>query len=344
MRFFHAADLHLGACPDKKRPWSKTRKQEIYESFSRLIDEANKQQTDFLFLSGDVFHKPPTTKELREFDYMLSRLQTTRTVLIAGNHDYITKDCALAHYEFSSDTYLLGTKDVDHIYFEEEKTWVYGFSYWQQEITDSCYQNVKPVSEEGYHILLAHGGDQKHVPIDFYNLKWSGFDYIALGHIHKPEVIAEDLMAYAGSLEPIDHTETGPHGFMYGEISEEKQRVRFVPFALRSYLDCEIHVHDQMSESEIYDLVETEIIRRGPENYFHLLLTGNIHYALSLDFSELEEEYQIISIENQLTEFGDYDEMLKANRENLIGNVMVQLESEPEALSYAMRALLSTGQ
>lgn len=33
MKFFHAADIHLGAEPDKGFPWSKERGREIWDSF-----------------------------------------------------------------------------------------------------------------------------------------------------------------------------------------------------------------------------------------------------------------------------------------------------------------------
>lgn len=46
------------------------------------------------------------------------------------------------------------------------------------------------------------------------------FSYIALGHIHKPAVLLENRMAYPGSPEPLDLTETGPHGYLTGEIDD----------------------------------------------------------------------------------------------------------------------------
>ena len=84
------------------------------------------------------------------------------------------------------------------------------------------------------------GEMETHIPINREMLKWSGFDYIALGHIHKPEIICEDLMAYAGSLEPIERTEIGIHGFIEGEITEEKQIISFVPFSKRKYMETEV--------------------------------------------------------------------------------------------------------
>lgn len=342
MKFIHAADIHLGAEPEKGKPWSKTRRKEIRESFQRLIEVVNGEDADFLLISGDLFHKQPLIQDLRELDYMLGKLVRAKAVIIAGNHDYIGENSPYLSYSFQSNTYVLTNRQMESLYFEEEKTYVYGFSYWCQEITRPCYQGVKPNGQEGIHILLAHGGDAKHVPIDFEELKWSGFDYIALGHIHKPQIIYEDLMAYPGSLEPLDATETGMHGYLLGEITEEKQIVTFVPFASRCYQKAEVVLYDTMSEEEIYDIIETELSRMGTENLFRLVLTGSVDPKIHLDLTDLMEEFMIVSIEDELMAFGDFDEMLKANQDNLIGAVMKKLRDDPKALSYAMKALLST--
>ena len=71
MKFIHAADIHLGAEPEKGKPWSKTRRKEIRESFQRLIEVVNGEDADFLLISGDLFHKQPLIQDLRELDYML---------------------------------------------------------------------------------------------------------------------------------------------------------------------------------------------------------------------------------------------------------------------------------
>ena len=58
-----------------------------------------------------------------------------------------------------------------------------------------------------YEILLAHGGDEKHCPFRVKKLEESGFDYIALGHIHRPQALMKDRIIYAGALEPIDRND-----------------------------------------------------------------------------------------------------------------------------------------
>ena len=89
MKFIHIADVHWGARPEREQTFGRIREQEIKETFQRVINHANKQQVDLLLIAGDLFDQPPTQQELREVDYLLSRLNHTRTVLIAGNHDHL---------------------------------------------------------------------------------------------------------------------------------------------------------------------------------------------------------------------------------------------------------------
>ena len=69
-----------------------------------------------------------------------------------------------------------------------------------------CINDAMPEKRpEMTHILLAHGGDARHIPVDWNRLKTSGFDYIAFGHIHKPQIMKKPgKLAYAGALEPVE--------------------------------------------------------------------------------------------------------------------------------------------
>jgi hypothetical protein len=149
-------------------------------------------------------------------------------------------------------------------------------------------------------------------------------------------------MAYPGSLEPLDATEMGAHGYLFGEITEEKQIVTFIPFSGRCYIDAEIVVYDTMSAEEIYDTIETELMRMGSENLFHLHLTGSLDPKIQMDLTDLKSRFMIVSVDTQMLTYGDYEEMFAGNHDNLIGAVMEKLQDNPKALSYAMKALLST--
>ena len=88
MRFFHIADVHLGAEPDKGFPWSQDRSREIWDSFRRVIEQAGRDQADLFLIAGDLFHRQPLARELKEVNAMFSTIPDTRILLIAGNHDY----------------------------------------------------------------------------------------------------------------------------------------------------------------------------------------------------------------------------------------------------------------
>ena len=48
----------------------------------------------------------------------------------------------------------------------ELDTFVYGMSYHRQMIRENLYDSWTPEEEDGFHVLLAHGGDGEHIPID----------------------------------------------------------------------------------------------------------------------------------------------------------------------------------
>ena len=84
-----------------------------------------------------------------------------------------------------------------------------------------------------------------------------------MGHIHKPQIICPDKIAYAGALEPIDKNETGAHRYIYGESTTKGCRIRFVPFAMRSYIHQTIEVNPSMTEHELKETVAKVIDEKG---------------------------------------------------------------------------------
>ena len=66
---------------------------------------------------------------------------------------------------------------------------------------------------------MAHGGEPNDIPVDKKELAAAGFDYVAFGHLHKPQDVNERIR-YCGSFEPLDKNETGERGYIRGEICE----------------------------------------------------------------------------------------------------------------------------
>lgn len=89
MKFIHTSDLHLGVRPDAGPEYTKRRPEEIWGDLQSILDRCEDEQIDLLLISGDVFHRQPLLRELKELNAMFAGLSHTKVVFTAGNHDYL---------------------------------------------------------------------------------------------------------------------------------------------------------------------------------------------------------------------------------------------------------------
>ena len=274
MRFFHIADVHLGAEPDKGYPWSGDRGREIWNSFRDVIRQAGEEHPGLFLIAGDLFHRQPLKKELREVNALFASIPDTKIVMIAGNHDYLKGDAGYKKITWAKNVFWLDAEELSYIDFEELNTRVWGFSYHQKEITQPLYDGLAVQSPMAVNILLAHGGDEKHIPMTKNTFAGTDFSYIALGHIHKPQILETNKIAYAGSLEPLDKNETGPHGYIKGECIQGETRIAFVPCAVREYKKIKIQVQEKTTQFSLEKTVENALKERGIQNIYSIFLEG----------------------------------------------------------------------
>ena len=161
MKFIHIADVHLGATPDASMPWAKQRAQEIWDGFDALLEKVREEKADFLLIAGDLFHRQPLMRELKEVNYRFEKLKPTKVVLMAGNHDYLRQDSLYRKMQWAQNVYFFSNTKAECFYFEDVQTYIYGLSYMDYEVTDPMYDCLCPVKENGCHILLAHGTAKK---------------------------------------------------------------------------------------------------------------------------------------------------------------------------------------
>lgn len=348
MKFIHTADLHLGANPDAGKRYSEERGQEIWETFSRLITECDRQEADLLLIAGDLFHRQPLLRELKEVNYLFSKLVKTKVVLIAGNHDYLKWDSYYRTFHWNTNVFpLLGDK-LQCADFPEISTCVYGFSYHQREITENRYDKAKPWGKETCEILLAHGGDEKHIPINKKELLSLGYDYIALGHIHKPGIVEKNKANYAGAPEPVDKNDTGAHGYILGEMKEGRLTTEFIPFASREYVHMDVHVNADMTNTRMREVVFEELQKRGMQNIYKVILKGFRNPDIIFTFSNLDEYGNILEVIDKTKPAYQFDKLREENRDNLLGNYIDSLVDFPRdsveymALYEGVEALLET--
>lgn len=351
MRFIHMADVHLGMEPDKGMRWSGERARERWDALQRVIELCNREQVDLLLSVGDLFHRQPTLSEIREVKYLFSQLERTRVVLLAGNHDHLSTRSRYPELVQEDRVWLLPGDEVASLLIPGCNTTVYGMSYTGRSQREDVLRGVRPLRTRGHHILMAHGGDTGYLPFDRRELAQAGFDYVALGHIHKPEQFGE-RMAYAGSLEPLDKTETGRHGVILGELADGVCRTEFLPLAAREYRELSVPLRPEWSLRELADRIGEEIRSGGGEHIYQVLLTGYHDPEAACDLSQLAallaDRGRVVDIEDRSQPYYDFQQLQTANRDNLLGQFLEraqQLSGEPawreRVMAAGVQALLA---
>ena len=351
MKFIHTADIHWGMEPDSDKPWSRERAQAIKDTFTQVITKARDLEVDFLFISGDLFHRQPLQRDLKEINYLFSTIPSVHVVMIAGNHDRIRKNSAVLSFSWCPNVTFLMNEEMDHVYFSDCNTDVHGFSYHTAEIRENRIDHVEVPFDGRIHVLLAHGGDATHLPFDKNALATSGFSYIALGHIHKPGILVENKVAFAGSPEPLDKTETGIHGAYYGEINPVSQTVevlKYLPLCKSQYVPLAVNITTSTTNVELEAKISQEIEKRGRQNIYRFRIRGMRDPETEFDLENLTSKFRIVEILDESEPQYDFSALFAEHPSDMIGFYIRALQKpdmspvEKKALYYGIHALLQT--
>ena len=346
MRFIHTADLHLGAVPDRGMPWSEARAASLWEALRKIIRQASEDKADLLLIAGDLFHRQPTTGECRETAYLFGTIPQTRVVIIAGNHDFIRASSLYLSYPWPENVTILASETMDSVWFPEINTEVPGFSYHRAEIREPLYDGLEAPADDRIHILLAHGGDSSHIPIQLNRLASAGFDYIALGHIHQPKLFTNSAMAYSGSPEPLDRTDLGRRGYISGEIDESGCHLKWVPGAAAEYRPIEIRVNRASTTHQLTDLLRDRL-DPDPRYYYRVTLVGFRDPETTFDTEAIRTAGQIADVIDQSQPDYDLEFLAREHSHDLVSHFIRTLsgpeagELREKALAYGLQALLS---
>ena len=151
---------------------------------------------------------------------------------------------------------------------------VTGFSFGQVEYTEDVYADIMPQMEDAVNILLAHGGDEKHCPFRVKKLEESGFDYIALGHIHRPQSLSEKVR-YCGSPLKYSFSEA-KYDKTVTVVDADDFSVQTIPLK---------PLHDmRMIKGSIENILSKEVINAADsDDYLHITLTDKDNIIDAMD-------------------------------------------------------------
>ena len=348
IRFIHLADVHLGAVPDRGCPWSREREEEIWETFRRVIVTIRKSPVDLLLIAGDLFHRQPLISELREINDLFATISQTRIFLMAGDNDYMKEDSFYRTFKWNENVSLFDEESRTCIEIPDKNIYVYGLSYEHKEIHEALYDDWKKSDKRGFHVLMAHGGDEEHIPMDFRKMAEGGFDYVALGHRCQQQAPLKDWMLYSGALEPIDRNDLGEHGYIEGTYDEGKVRTRFVPFASRSYQNLLLTVREGSTQHTLEEMLRNEIMKRGGKNIYRVIIQGTRSPGSLLLAERLKSMGNIVEVLDESRPAYDLEKLHEQYKGTLIGDYIEQFPDngrrpvvQDKALYHGLQALLN---
>ncbi len=278
----------------------------------------------------------------------MSQMTDTQAVLIAGNHDYIKKDSYYNTFQWSDNVHMLKGSEMECVRFPDFRTAVYGCSYHQREIHEKTYSGAYAEHKQPYEILMVHGGDEKHVPIQKEELMDLGYDYVALGHIHKPQELVPGMMAYPGAPEPIDKNDTGVHGYIEGEITPKGCHTTFVPSSVREYKHVEVPVDGTTTAYALKEKIRNVIREQGDQHLYKIILTGFSDPELYFDHTSFNDLGNIVEIVDETVPYYDFEKIYRQNQDNILGGLIKSFAGceegslEYQALCEGVQALMES--
>ena len=236
-RFVHAADVHLDS-PLRSLALRDEALAELIgtatrRAFIRIVDLCLDEKVDALLLSGDLYDSDQKSmKTARLVAEQVGRLHAAgiRVFVIRGNHDAMSK---IIQELTLPDSVKLFSGRAEAIMLDRTEGGltiaVHGVSFAEPQAPESLLPKFRPPVEDAINIGLLHtslGGAPGHdvyAPCSEGDLHAAGFDYWALGHVHKRAVATGgSTVVMPGMPQGRDINESGPKSVTLVTVADDR--------------------------------------------------------------------------------------------------------------------------
>ncbi|MGB5945950.1 metallophosphoesterase family protein [Paenisporosarcina sp.] len=273
IRFFHVADLHLGSpfkgitsMPDHQL---KTLRNSTFDAFQTLIQSAVQEKPDFILVVGDIYDgEDRSLRAQHKFQQGMEVLNEHQipVFICHGNHDHLGGKWT--RFQLSSNVHVFQKKtEKVHIRIRQQDIYISGFSYKERHVKESMISSYSEANDkEAIHIGMLHGslaGDKTHdvyAPFTKDELISKNYDYWALGHIHKRQVLhMEPPIVYSGNIQSRHRNEKGPKGFYDVTLTKGDAQLTFIPTSAIIYDQVICPCNDIVHANEWFEVIEVAI-------------------------------------------------------------------------------------
>ena len=242
MKFLHTADLHIG-----KSIYEFNMIEDQRYILQEILQIARDEQVNAILLAGDIYDRSvPSTEAVQVLEwFLLEALKVVPVFVIAGNHDSAERLSFGASLFEKNGLYIVGGTETKEVILQDEygkvavhmlpfvKPAVVGVSTCEEAVAKQLVQLKENWSEADRHVLMTHffvcaGGKEPELSdsevrgfvggLEQVDASlFGGYDYVALGHIHKPQCMKRGQTYYAGSPLCYSFSECGVTNSLSGK-------------------------------------------------------------------------------------------------------------------------------
>lgn len=347
MKFVHIADMHFDTAfttLDTKKNIGDLRRLEQRNVFKQIIEYIKQEQIEYFFIAGDLYEQEYIRQNTIEYiNQLFQTIPNTKILIAPGNHDPFISNSFYAQFQWSKNVHIFSSK-IEKISTEEAD--IYGFGFDDFYCKDCGIEKFKIEDENKLNILIIHGSldggsvqNAEYNPIKKNILQQKGFDYVALGHIHKTNFNARENnnIIYPGSTISFGFDELGEHGMIVGNLEKNKLELNFIKLDNRIFQEINLDISNVFSEEELIEKLNELNLEKNTEN--KIILTGVRNFEIKINhILKLIHNEKIIKIKNATKINYNLEEISKEN--NLRGIFVKELLKKLENEEYSREEIL----
>ncbi|WP_034424795.1 metallophosphoesterase family protein [Thermanaerosceptrum fracticalcis] len=316
VKILHCADFHFDTpFRELSGTVAEKRKEDLRETFGRVVNLARQERVDIMLLCGDLFDNQMVSR--MTIDYLISKLREipeVRVFISPGNHDPYNENSYYQLVQWPENIHIF-KNTLEKVEIQELNTCVYGRGFIRPHQQDSLLKGFSVDDSTKLNIMTLHGDVVQPGQCSDYNpitpeeIKESRLDYLALGHRHSYTNIAkmdDTSWAYCGCPEGRAFDELGDKGILLGELRKGSCNVVFKSISKRKYFELKIDISSCKTYEEIgVSTLEKASVLEPGKNLFKVILQGEIPEDFMLNTSvikeKLEDQFYFLKVEDETT-------------------------------------------
>ncbi len=324
MKFVHIADMHFDSpftSLGRIQGLSDIRRLEQRKILKKIIEYIQENNIECLFISGDLYENDYVKQSTIEYiNNLFKTIPNTKIYIAPGNHDPYLINSYYMKYEWSNNVHIF-KYNLEKIELNNTDIYGYGFSSFYSK---GINLNELNLNNEKNNILIMHAdldaskeSNEAYNPVSTKDLLM--FDYVALGHIHKPKF--DTKIVYPGSPISFGFDELGAHGFISGEIKNKEINIEFIPIDEREFKEIKYDISKINSKEELIEKIQE--LKLNKNDFYKIILIGKRNFEINiLEINKLIQINNILKI-NDKTKINYNLEKIK--NENSLKGIYVDL-------------------